>query len=50
MESELKDRFDAFRSNPTDGLWNRIESTLDQKPQRKPLFWWMYYGLSLIHI
>lgn len=50
MESNLKDRFEDFGSAPSNELWDRIESTLDEKPQRKPLFWWLFYAVASIFV
>ncbi len=50
MESNLKNRFDGFGAAPTNELWDRIETTLDEKQRRKPLFWWVYYGIAAIFV
>ncbi len=50
MESKFKNQWEDFGSKPSQGLWDRIEETLDEKKKRKPLLIWFYYGLSACFI
>lgn len=43
----LKDRFREFGAEPSDQLWNSIESQLDQQPRkRRAVFWWWFAGFA----
>lgn len=48
MGSDLNKRFEKFGSAPTDELWSRIESSMDEKKKRKPLFGSFYYSIAAI--
>jgi hypothetical protein len=50
MESNFNNNWEEFGREPSEGLWDRIEATLDEKKKKKPLFIWFYYGLSACFI
>lgn len=50
MASNLNDRFRDFGSTPTNDLWDKIETSLDNKKNRKPLLWLFYNTIAAVFV
>lgn len=44
----LKDRFEGYGAAPSEGLWDRIEDSLDEKKKRRGIIWWWFGGIAAV--
>jgi len=51
IERLFQEKFKDFEANPSEEIWNNIESKLDEKKRRRIIpFWWKFSGVAALFV